>query len=144
MKKYLYPFMVALMALSSFALVSCSDDSDDDGTVSASIVGTWKYEFLDSDELNDYFDEQYIQFKVDGTMIEVYISRFLVSETEVEISKTRWSCSGNTLTIYGNEDYVTSTSEIIKLTDTYLMLSTLGIPTSYKRVPDSEIEKYLE
>lgn len=51
---------------------------------------------------------------------------------------------GNTLTIYGNEDYVTSTSEIIKLTDTYLMLSTLGIPTSYKRVPDSEIEKYLE
>ena len=143
MKKYLYPFMVALMAISSFTFVSCSDDGDD-GAMSASIVGTWKFEFLDSDELNDYFDEQYIQFRADGTMIEVYISRFLVSEAEVEISKTRWSCSGNTLTIYGNEDYVTSTSEIIKLTDTYLMLSTLGIPTSYKRVPDSEIEKYLK
>ena len=29
MKKYLYQFMVALMAISSFTFVSCSDDEDD-------------------------------------------------------------------------------------------------------------------
>lgn len=37
MKKYLYPFLAALMALSSFALVSCSEDDDpagDPGVVS--------------------------------------------------------------------------------------------------------------
>lgn len=28
MKKYLYPFLAALMALSSFAFVSCSEDDD--------------------------------------------------------------------------------------------------------------------
>lgn len=29
MKKYLYQFMVALMAITSFTLVACSDDDDD-------------------------------------------------------------------------------------------------------------------
>ena len=29
MKKYLYQFMVAFMAISSFTLVACSDDDDD-------------------------------------------------------------------------------------------------------------------
>lgn len=29
MKKYLYQFMVALMAIASFSFVSCSDDEDD-------------------------------------------------------------------------------------------------------------------
>ena len=29
MKKYLYQFVVALMAISSFTLVACSDDDDD-------------------------------------------------------------------------------------------------------------------
>ena len=39
MKKYFYQFIVALMAISSFALVSCSDD-DDEPTSDTGIVST--------------------------------------------------------------------------------------------------------
>ncbi len=140
MKKFLYQFMVTLMAISSFALVSCSDDDNDDG-LSSDIVGTWKVDFLDS-----ILNEQYIQFRSDGQFIEVFIDKFMVdSEDEIEITRGQWKCTGNTLTLIPNSDYyITSTSEIIKLTDTDLMLSTLGISTSYKRVDDSEIEKYLK
>ena len=139
MKKCLYQFMVALMAISSFALVSCSDD--DDEVISSDIVGTWKWDSFNTDETEAFFGEQYIQFGSDGQYIEVGIDGF-GSEGEIDIIKGKWAQSGNTITISGN-GVPTTTMEITELTDTDLTLVTLGIPMSYKRVADSEIEKYL-
>lgn len=59
MKKYLYPFMVALMAISSFTFVSCSDDGDDnfggkDNSTGSLIVNgepwTYTYEYNGGDD----------------------------------------------------------------------------------------------
>ena len=137
MKKYLYQFFVALMAISSFTLVSCSDDGDGE-EFSSDIVGTWKSSLS---EMEAVFGEQYIQFDSDGQFIEVDILG--LGSDEVEIMKGQWKRSGNTIIISGN-DIITTTTEIMQLTDNNLTLATLGIPMSYKRVPDSEIEKYLK
>ena len=94
-----------------------------------------------TDETEAFFGEQYIQFGSDGQYIEVGIDGF-GSEGEIDIIKRKWAQSGNTITISGN-GVPTTTMEITKLTDTDLTLVTLGIPMSYKRVADSEIEKYL-
>lgn len=140
MKKYLYQFIVALMAISSFTFVACSDD--DDEVISSDIVGTWKWDSFSTDETEAFFGEQYIQFGSDGQYIEVGIDGF-GSEGEVDIIRGQWRQSGNTITISGN-GVPTTTTEITELTDTDLTLVTLGVPMSYKRVADSEIEEYLK
>ena len=137
MKKYLFQFVVTLFAISSFTLVSCSDDGDGE-EFSSDIVGTWKSSLS---EMEAVFGEQYIQFDSDGQFIEVDILG--LGSDEVEIMKGQWKRSGNTIIISGN-DIITTTTEIMQLTDNNLTLATLGIPMSYKRVPDSEIEKYLK
>ena len=140
MKKYFYQFIVALMAISSFALVSCSDD--DDEVISSEIVGTWKWDSFNTDETETFFGEQYIQFGSDGQYIEVDIYGF-GSEGEVDIRRGQWRQSGNTIIVSG-KGAPTTTAEITELTDTDLTLVTLGIHMSYKRVADSKIEEYLK
>lgn len=140
MKKYFYQFIVALMAISSFALVSCSDD--DDEVISSDIVGTWKWDSFNTDETEAFFGEQYIQFGSDGQYIEVDIDGF-GSEGEVDIKRGQWRQSGNTIIVSG-KGVPTTTTEITELTDTDLTLVTLGIHMSYKRVADSKIEEYLK
>ena len=130
---------VVLLAVCALSFYSCSDD---EGEISSSdIVGTWKWDSFNTDETEAFFGEQYIQFGSDGQYIEVGIDGF-GSEGEIDIIKRKWAQSGNTITISGN-GVPTTTMEITKLTDTDLTLVTLGIPMSYKRVADSEIEKYL-
>lgn len=130
---------VVLLAVCALSFYSCSDD---EGEISSSdIVGTWKWDSFNTDETEAFFGEQYIQFGSDGQYIEVGIDGF-GSEGEIDIIKGKWAQSGNTITISGN-GVPTTTMEITELTDTDLTLVTLGIPMSYKRVADSEIEKYL-
>ena len=140
MKKYFYQFIVALMAISSFALVSCSDD--DDEVISSDIVGTWKWDSFGTDTTEDFFGEQYIQFNANGQYIEVGIDGY-GSEGEVDIKRGQWRQSGNTIIVSG-KGVPTTTTEITELTDTDLTLVTLGIHMSYKRVADSKIEEYLK
>lgn len=140
MKKCLYQFMVALIAISSFALVSCSDD--DDEVISSDIVGTWKWDSFGTDTTEDFFGEQYIQFNANGQYIEVGIDGY-GSEGEVDIKRGQWRQSGNTIIVSG-KGVPTTTTEITELTDTDLTLVTLGIHMSYKRVADSKIEEYLK
>lgn len=130
---------MVLLAVCALSFYSCSDD---EGEISSSdIVGTWKWDSFNTDETEAFFGEQYIQFGSDGQYIEVGIDGF-GSEGEIDIIKGKWAQSGNTITISGN-GVPTTTMEITELTDTDLTLVTLGIPMSYKRVADSEIEKYL-
>lgn len=140
MKKYLYQFMVTLFAMLSFALSSCSSD-DDEILSSDDIVGTWKWDSFGTDATEDFFGEQYVQFNANGQYIEVDIDGY-GSEGEVDVMRGQWKRSGNTITISGN-GIPSTTTEISELTDTKLTLITLGVPMSYKRVDDSEIEQYL-
>lgn len=139
MKKYLNLFFMAIVTVCMLSLNSCSDD--DGEVLSSDIVGTWKWDSFNTDETEAFFGEQYIQFGSDGQYIEVGIDGF-GSEDEVDIIRGQWKQSGNTITVSGN-GVPTTTTEITELTDTDLTLVTLGIPMSYKRVADSEIEKYL-
>ena len=139
MKKYLNLFFMAIVTVCMLSLNSCSDD--DGEVLSSDIVGTWKWDSFYTDETEAFFGEQYIQFGSDGQYIEVGIDGF-GSEGEVDIIRGQWKQSGNTITVSGN-GVPTTTTEITELTDTDLTLVTLGIPMSYKRVADSEIEKYL-
>ncbi|HIY88338.1 MAG TPA: lipocalin family protein [Candidatus Bacteroides pullicola] len=139
MKKYLNLFFMAIVTVCMLSLNSCSDD--DGEVLSSDIVGTWKWDSFNTDETEAFFGEQYIQFGSDGQYIEVGIDGF-GSEGEVDIIRGQWKQSGNTITVSGN-GVPTTTTEITELTDTDLTLVTLGIPMSYKRVADSEIEKYL-
>lgn len=140
MKKYFSLFFVALLAFTSFTLVSCSDD-DDDNTSSSSIVGTWKWDSFGTDETEEFFGNQYVQFNSNGDFIEVDVDGY-GSEGEVDVKRGKWKQSGNKITVSGG-GMPTTTTEITKLTDTDLTLVTLGVPMSYKRVADSEIEQYL-
>lgn len=139
MKKYLNLFFMAIVTVCMLSLNSCSDD--DGEVLSSDIVGTWKWDSFNTDETEAFFGEQYIQFGSDGQYIEVGIDGF-GSEGEVDIIRGQWKQSGNTITVSGN-GVPTTTTEITELTDTDLTLVTLGIPMSYKRVADSELEKYL-
>lgn len=139
MKKYLNLFFMAIVTVCMLSFNSCSDD--DGEVLSSDIVGTWKWDSFNTDETEAFFGEQYIQFGSDGQYIEVGIDGF-GSEGEVDIIRGQWKQSGNTITVSGN-GVPTTTTEITELTDTDLTLVTLGIPMSYKRVADSEIEKYL-
>lgn len=139
MKKYLNLFLMTIVTVCMLSLNSCSDD--DGEVLSSDIVGTWKWDSFNTDETETFFGEQYIQFGSDGQYIEVGIDGF-GSEGEVDIIRGQWKQSGNTITVSGN-GVPTTTTEITELTDTDLTLVTLGIPMSYKRVADSEIEKYL-
>ncbi len=142
MKRRIYLLFVALLAVSSFALVSCSNDDDDDD-VSGSIVGTWKWVALGGADIDDLviFGSQYVQFQENGTYIEVDINDYGDGD-EIEVMKGQWVQSGNTITVSGS-GIVTITTSITNLTDTYLTLVTAGISMSYERVDDSEIEQYL-
>ena len=146
MKKRFYLLFAALFAVSSFALVSCSNDDDDDD-VSGSIVGTWKTVAVDGlgSNIVDLLEGSgslatYAQFKEDGTFIEIYIDG-----SDVEIENGQWVLSGNKLTTSGS-NYITTTVTITELTDSYLTFTYSGtnISISHERVDDSEIEQYLD
>ena len=140
MKKNLHSLFVVIFALCALSFYSCSDDED--VTLSSDIVGTWKWDSFGMDETEALFGEQYLQFNANGQYIEVGLDGF-GSVGEVDIMRGQWRQSGNTITISGN-GIPTTTTEITELTDTDLTLITLGISMSYRRVDDSEIEKYLD
>lgn len=136
MKKFFYQLVVILMAILPIAFVSCSDD-DDEVLSSNDLVGTWKWDSFGGNEMEDFFGNQYLQFSANGQFVEVDIYN-----DEVDVTRGEWRRSGNTITISAKGS-ITTTTEIFGLTSTDLILVTLGIPMSYKRVDDSDIEQYL-
>lgn len=142
MKKCMERLMAAVLLLTTmFALSGCSDD-EGSGSVDGNLVGTWKCTSLE--DAVEIWGDQYLQFREDGVFIEVDVTPALGAwdEAETEVMRGRWKQNGTSLRISGG-DFSPSTSEITELTDTQLTLVTMGIPLSYKRVDDAEIEPYL-
>ena len=132
MTKYLKLFMVALFATLTFTLTSCGDD--DEPSSAGNIVGTWK----SIGGMNEEFDiTQYIQFNTNGSYIEVNID-----EDGVETLHGKWKQNGEKVTVSGS-DVISMTATIVKITSSELVLNTLW-EQKYKKVSDSEIEKYLK
>lgn len=144
MKKYLSILFTAIFAaMFVFSTTSCSKD---DSATDANIVGTWK-------RVDDLWrpdgeeGDQYWQFKKNGTWIEV--------ETDAGcIAYGTWRLSGNILTLILESKKVHSTesykiNELTKESMTFAPMYELDeldelLEAEFKRVPDSEIKKYLE
>lgn len=137
MAKYIKLLMVALFATMTFALTSCGDDDDEPST--ANIVGTWK---ISAGASVDLGIKQYVQFKKNGGCTEVDID-----EDSITIMEGSWELRGSTLLMTNHDEElgidIPTESEVWKLTDSELVLVTLGFKQTYKKVADSEIEKYL-
>lgn len=126
-------FILALLFALPFAVSSCSSNDDDD--LSSDLVGTWK----ETDALSTALSYTvYVQFKKDGTYIEVDCFN-----GDADVSEGTWVRNGSTVTISGG-DFVKTETTIKKLTSTSLVMSTLGIETTYVKVSDAEIEQYLD
>lgn len=132
-------------------LLSLTGCSDDEGTTEGNLVGTWRCTVMDGNPLfGDFFGdgEQYLQFKADGTFIEVdiyydyYVDGKLVYEGETEVLRGKWVRSGDKITLSGGGE-PTVTYEITKLTDSIFHVLCFGITMTYDRVDDSAIEPYL-
>lgn len=133
MKQYLIFF---LAFISIFTFTSCGDDepSGDNGD----LIGTWQEDDEFTNVFNEVFDYEtyhFIQFKKDGTYIEVDVLN------EVEVIKGTWTRNGNT--IYATNEGGTTKTTIVSLTKNTLVTSTLGIEQTFKRVNDNVINKYL-
>ena len=137
MAKYLKLFMVALFATLTFTLTSCGDDDDEPSV--GNIVGTWKNSGGAS---LDFGIISYIQFSTDGKYVEVDID-----EDEIDVIKGTWKLDGNHLNMITYNDFdmeIPSTHTIKKLTDKELIVISFGFEQTYKKVADSEIDKYLK
>ena len=137
MAKYLKLFMVALFAALTFTITSCGDDDDEPSV--GNIVGTWKNSGGAS---LDFGIISYIQFSTDGKYVEVDID-----EDEIDVIKGTWKLDGNHLNMITYNDFdmeIPSTHTIKKLTDKELIVISFGFEQTYKKVADSEIDKYLK
>ena len=126
--------MVAVFATMSLVVTGCS--KDDDGDTSGNIVGTWE----NVSELSSSLGvTNYVQFNANGSYYEVNV---LSGFGKVEVLHGNWSQSGSTITVSGGN--VTAVTATVKsVSNSSLILETMGISQTYKKVEDSTIEKYL-
>lgn len=132
MKKYLQLLFVALIAVMSLSLTSCSKDDEPSG---GDIIGTWKMDSV----FGDLGVTEYIKFNKDGSCITVNIDDgSLTGNQRVDVVNGEWSRSGDSLFV---DDYEYT---ILKLDSKKMVINVMGITTTFVKVPDSEIEKYLK
>lgn len=122
--------MVAIFATMTFALTACGNDDDEPSN--ANIIGTWK-------EMDDtYLEEHYVQFNSDKNYYEVSID-----EDGININRGTWKLDGNSIVIHSTDLDMDFSAEINKVSSNELEVTMWGIRQTYKKVADSEIEKYL-
>lgn len=123
MKKIIYAL---ILVLGMSVLASCQKDGD-----SASIIGTWEVVSAKVGGISVSLSEMYYQFNEDGSCVVV---------DKDDTYRCTWTLSDDTLTLDGDE------TTVISLTKDQLIISVISVDDSvitFKRVPDSVIEKYL-
>lgn len=133
MKKIVWLFM-SVMALS--LAISCDKDNSND----SDIIGTWLKVSESFDDESGDDDTKYLQFRKDGTLIIVWDYDEIDSDYYIT-----WSMEGKVLTItLMSVDFGTQTgSTNVDITKDTLIFMGKGFQITYKRVPDSTINKYL-
>ncbi len=139
MEKYVKLLMVTLFVTLSCVFTSCGGDDDDEPSM-GNVVGTWKNTGGLSHDMGITI---YLQFKDNGKCTEVDID-----EDGIEVKKGSWEMEGNSLTMINHDQElgidIPLTSKVEKLTKSELVIIALGFKEEYKRVSDSEIDKYLK
>lgn len=127
MKKYLNLSFVLLFSVISLVLASCGND-DNEGV--RSVEGTWVSESSNASVTN------YCRFMNGGKYIAVTVS-IIDGAQRVNVSETGWSQKGKELMV-GAYD-----ATIIKVTDTELVIISMGNQISYRKCSASEMDQYL-
>ena len=165
MKKYLHFALFAILVAIPFTFISCGDDEDDDDISGGSIVGTWTSDLIqDMGELwEDSFETfmAYYQFNNDGTYTYVdvtvykddWVEEFGDPKEEIIVEKGKWHTSGDKIYVTATESTDPEASIGETLTYEYqvngnklILTWTRGIifSTTFTRIPDKTIEKYLK
>ena len=148
-----------MMAVMTLGLTACGND-DDDEPDGGDIVGTWSCDL--SREMIDAMDDIYsggedlMQFKKDGTYVEVSVLNFTkewadmfaddddFQNPEIEIDRGTYTVSGDKLTLYYSDgEKEVCTYKIKGKTMTVTTTYGLVFGMTFTRVSDSKIEKYL-
>lgn len=132
--------LATIVAALSFTACGGSDSDDDGGNVSP-IVGTWKAEDVSGwiDNFSYDWNDSYLQFKKDGT--------FIIANEINDKHYGDWVLNNNTLSLHYTDDTwvgVRLSYDVITLNQQSLGLAIYGLKIKFKRVPDSEINKYLK
>lgn len=123
-----------------------SDDSENNQDATSSLIGTWQVTFVEGwghSVTLDGEETEYVQFKADGTYIDVIIKN---EEPHIRISLGAWSVMGNDLILREKDGRLAGSSftyTILENETNKLTLSMFGATSYLIRVEDSEIEKYL-
>lgn len=150
MKKHLSIFFLAIASIIVISSVTSCVTKEDVSINSKNLIGTWERISASSlfPGVAEFEGTMYVQFKKDGTYIEVSVD---IEENDVDISRWKWSLSGNTLIfefegeLEEEEILLPSIFTITESTKNSLTLVGVGgiITVNLKRVSDSTIEKYL-
>lgn len=144
MKQIYSTIMMLALMVAALSITACSgddEDNGDDGKSSSKIVGTWKGGdvegwLLDFDDMIEFGEADYFQFKDDGTFVRIY-----VEEDEIEYGD--WKLRNDRLIMHYKDDGTTITYDVISVNKKTLVLSAIGLTFYLEKVPDSVIKKYL-
>ena len=143
MDKITKKFSLFALIVAALSFTACGDDDiGDDGISSSEIVGTWmggdiEGWLLDFDDMIEFGEADYFQFKDDGTFVRIY-----VEENEIEYGD--WKLNNGNLIMHYKDDGMTITYDVISVNKKTLVLSILGLTFYLERVSDSVINKYLQ
>lgn len=131
-------FYALMLVLGMSVLSSCSKEGN--GT---SIVGTWKSVSMSGLFMDDIDGNTYWQFKDNGTCVIVNVDYYYT-----DVTSGTWRLSGDTLTFGGQlaeDSDLPPIFTVMELTKNSMTLVYMGglVTCEFKRVSDSEIEKYL-
>jgi hypothetical protein len=146
MKKLHSIMMLLALMVAAFSFTACSDDDDDfdDGGENISdFIGTWSLTHQEGWGTDDTVPpEEYVQFKSDGTYINVQDN----DEEEYYISKGNWKVENSELIMKETEGGLvgaTYTYTILSHSKDKITLAVLGLKSYLERVPDSTIDRFL-
>lgn len=147
MKKILYVFAIAFVAVLSLGFVNCSNNDGPDAppTAETSIVGTWKATIA-----NEGVDPQvvYFRFIKEGTLIGAYKD----GSDPIEVSKGTWKIEKDRLLMRykaegGEEENINA--KIVELKKDLLTVSSYDkeekreIVVKFNRVTDADMDAFI-
>ena len=147
------------MAVMTAGLTACGNDNDE--PVDGDIVGTWSSDLAQEmiNAMGDFYSsgEDIIQFRKDGTYVEVFALHFTkewadfyaddedFKNPEIEIERGTYTISGDILTLYfGDGEKEVCTFKIKGKSMTVTTTFGLIISTTFTKVSDSVINKDLQ
>lgn len=145
MKKIYSTIMMLAMMVAALSFTACSSDDDNDSKeTNSDLVGTWSVQSVEGWGMSedDFYD--YMQFRSDGTYIEVQEDED--AEKGYTVDKGKWTVSNNKIVLYVEVGVLAGSTfsfDIVKKEKDKITVSMWGLSSHLIRVSDDIIEKYL-